>query len=216
MDGDVTVRGNHSSVDTSISDALDALSSLDGALVGHYEAAKDRWTILADLFYIKLKDSATDSQGNAFTFEPAQTLAELGGTYLVCLKQKDPVRYNRTEILGGVRYVKMKLEVTDALGNSASGDQSWLDPFIGARYQTKLSPKWLWGIRGDIGGFGIGDASDFAWNLAITGQYDLSSLWSLDLGWRWLDIDYDTGNGASKFEFDVLTQGPFTGVTYKF
>jgi hypothetical protein len=215
MDGDITVRGNHSSVDTSVSDAWDSLSSLDGALTGHYETTKGRWTILADLFYMKLSENVTDSSGNTATFKPSQTLAELGTTYLINKKHRDAVRYGATEVLAGFRYNKVDMEITDTLGNSVSGDKDWVDPFIGMRYQQRITDRWLWGVRGDIGGFGIGSASDFAWNLVLTGQYDLSKLWGIALGWRWLDVDYDSGSGAGETKWDVLMNGPFLGFQYR-
>ena len=39
---------------------------------------------------------------------------------------------------------------------------------------------------------------------------------SLILGYRWLDIDYSTGEGDELFTYDVLTQGPVVGVGFRF
>jgi hypothetical protein len=38
---------------------------------------------------------------------------------------------------------------------------------------------------------------------------------SLQLGYRWL-YDYETGSGASRFKYDMLSQGMQLGVTFHF
>jgi hypothetical protein len=39
---------------------------------------------------------------------------------------------------------------------------------------------------------------------------------SLELGYRWLDLDYASGEGTSEFRYDVLTQGPVVGFGFRF
>ena len=39
---------------------------------------------------------------------------------------------------------------------------------------------------------------------------------SLEFGYRWLDIDYSTGEGTTLFKYDVLTQGPIIGFAFRF
>ena len=39
---------------------------------------------------------------------------------------------------------------------------------------------------------------------------------SLDFGYRWLDLDYTTGEGNEQFQYDVLTQGPVIGFGFRF
>jgi hypothetical protein len=39
---------------------------------------------------------------------------------------------------------------------------------------------------------------------------------SLELGWRLVDTDYETGDGADLFAYDVLTQGPAIGIALRF
>ncbi|MEN6519851.1 MAG: hypothetical protein ABFD46_01685 [Armatimonadota bacterium] len=211
QNGDAVVRGRPVDVDISISDSWDALSSLDGAAVFHYEAQKKRSYILADLFYIKLEDNVSTAQGDA-EFENSQTIAELATALEVSRKMLNTGRIQTVDLLGGLRYSKLALKLKGAV--NAEGDQSWIDPFIGARLTRRLSDQWTFWTRGDIGGFGIGDASDFTWNLVLGFQYILSDMWELNLGWRWLDYDHDTGSGNSRFEYDVLLDGPFIGFTY--
>lgn len=215
QNGDAVVRGRPVDVDISLSDSWDALSSLDGAATFHYEARKKRSSIIADLFYVNLEEDVATPLGDT-NFENSQTIAELATAYEVGRRNPNTDRLQTVELLGGLRYNRLDLELRGPLGVvNADGDQSWLDLFIGARLTQRLSPQWIFWTRGDIGGFGIGDASDFTWNLVLGFQYRLSDQWGLDVGWRWLDYDYDTGSGASEFEYDVLMQGPFFGFHYK-
>jgi hypothetical protein len=39
---------------------------------------------------------------------------------------------------------------------------------------------------------------------------------SLEFGYRWLDIDYSTGEATTLFKYDVLTQGPIMGFAFRF
>jgi hypothetical protein len=66
----------------------------------------------------------------------------------------------------------------------------------------------------EVGGFGAG--SDFTWQVFPTLSVRLSDKASLELGDRWLDIDYDTGERNEQFRYDVLTQGPVVGFGFRF
>ena len=39
---------------------------------------------------------------------------------------------------------------------------------------------------------------------------------SLQVGYRWLDMNYETGSGASRFKYDMLNQGAQIGFTFHF
>ena len=54
------------------------------------------------------------------------------------------------------------------------------------------------------------------WQLFPSLAIDFADSFSLDLGYRWLDIDYSTGEGNELFTYDVLTQGPVVGVGFRF
>ena len=117
------------------------------------------------------------------------------------------------EALGGIRYTDLDVDL-DILGVPAdlNGSQEWLDPIIGARYKWKISRKWMLSLRGDIGGFDIGDASDFTWNLIGLIKFQPWKHVSFFGGYRALYHDYETGSGLNKFKFDMLMHGPALGV----
>ena len=52
--------------------------------------------------------------------------------------------------------------------------------------------------------------------IALT-TFILVTKWgSLQAGYRWVYVDYETGSGTSRFRYDVLTQGPQLGFTLHF
>lgn len=96
------------------------------------------------------------------------------------------------------------------------GSQDWVEPFIGARAGIRMF-EWLsFELRGDIGGFGIGSASDLTWNLY--GIFDVKP-WehvSFKLGYRYWNIDYEHGNGFDEFGLTGEIHGPWVGLTVYF
>jgi hypothetical protein len=54
--------------------------------------------------------------------------------------------------------------------------------------------------------------------ISVDGPLDLrlTDKAALEFGYRWLDIDYDTGERNEQFRYDVLTQGPVVGFGFRF
>jgi len=95
-----------------------------------------------------------------------------------------------------------------------SGTQDWWDPIVGANLSLPLSKKFSFNVRGDIGGFGVG--SDLTWQAFPYLSWQFTRWGSLQAGYRWLYMDYETGSGTSHFKYDMLNQGPQLGVTFSF
>lgn len=93
---------------------------------------------------------------------------------------------------------------------------SYVDPFIGLRFGYDFSYRWGIGFRGDIGGFGIGDAAEFSWQAQLGLGYKLSQKISLIAGYRWLAFDTVTGEGEDRNGEDLTQQGPTIGAGFKF
>ena len=72
--------------------------------------------------------------------------------------------------------------------------------------QNFHAKKWLFQLRADVGGFGIG--SDFTWQGQADVGYRFSKLFQLGLGYRFIGIDYENGEGSDRFKYDVDTYGP--------
>lgn len=81
---------------------------------------------------------------------------------------------------------------------------------MGIRARYNFSDDWYAAFRGDVGGFGI--SSDLTVNLFAALGYELSERTTLELGYRYLSIDYSRGG----FTYDVDTKGPFMGIGFTF
>jgi hypothetical protein len=110
------------------------------------------------------------------------------------------------------------LDISGTRAIARSGVQQWIDPFVGARLRYYPGAGQEIALRGDIGGFGAG--SQFSWQALATYNWFLCAHAGLTLdgylGWRALYVDRETGSGVSRYEFDVLQQGPVVGVTGRF
>jgi hypothetical protein len=67
-------------------------------------------------------------------------------------------------------------------------------------------------LHGDVGGFGIGDASELTWQVQAVVGFRLTRRLSLLLGYRVLDLDRTTGDGAQKNGSATTQQGPLAGL----
>ena len=88
---------------------------------------------------------------------------------------------------------------------SGSTTETWVDPFIVARLKSDPAEKFIYQLRGDIGGFGVG--SDFAWQIQAYAGYRFSRLFQVTAGYRVLGMDYDKGNGENRFLYDMDISG---------
>lgn len=184
-------------VDANVGDILGNLKF--GAML-YTEATNDKWTISSDLIYMKLGQDINTGEfitGGDVTMK--QFVWEVAGLRRV-------LPWLDTGI--ALRLVSLDMEInTKTLLNdrNASTDETWVDPVIVARTQGMINDKWIYKVRGDFGGFGIG--SDFTWQIQADFGYRFSELFYTTLGYRVIGIDYDNGNGSDRFLYDVDTFG---------
>lgn len=101
-------------------------------------------------------------------------------------------------------------QITARAPTSLSADKDWIDPILGARAQWNINDKWFLAGRSDIGGFGAG--SDLTWSAQGTVGYRFTDKVSAELGYRYLDTDYQDGG----FTYDMAEHGVFTGLNIVF
>ena len=93
-------------------------------------------------------------------------------------------------------------------------DQTWVDPIAGITLRSEADRRAQLRLYTEVGGFGAG--SDFTWQVFPSFSLKLTDKASLELGYRWLDLDYATGEAGTGFRYDVLTQGPVVGFGFRF
>ncbi len=142
----------------------------------------------------------------------------LGGGYR--LLDKETAKRNKpvkVDALAGLRYhyLKQELDVTGPLGTTpVGGSENWVEPYIGGRAMIDLTDKWSLGITGDIGGFGIGTASDLTWELLGGFEYRFNQRVAGQFGYKYYDIDYSWGSGSSEFGMDGNIHGLYMALMF--
>lgn len=219
-DGDLTVRGVTTDLDVSMGTFLNLfVNQINWAALGQIEATNGKVGLLFNGVYADLQP-AKQIPRLAFSSDLRLAVLDCDVTYelegLSCRLGEG----SRFEVLAGVRYYSLSagITVTGPRGNTASdsGTEDWLDPIVGARMRVPLRPCLTGTLRGDVGGFGIGEASRFSWNIEANLEYRLSQSCSLFAGYRWLDVDYTSGSGNRRFALDANLNGPVLGFAFDF
>jgi hypothetical protein len=209
LNGTTSVRGLDANVDVAFSDLLDYL---DFAAMGHVELWKGEWGFMFDGLYGKLSEQFGPDDSD---IDVTQQLYELGLIRRVLVHDLDEQGERKLDldVLVGGRYngLHVHLDPGNPLLMTRNASESWIDLFVGARTRLDLSKRLELSVRADIGGFGIGDSSDPAWNAVGLLGYHVSPHWTVMGGYRIYDTDYESGS----FEWDVQTAGAVVGLVYR-
>lgn len=210
MNGDVAVNGINVDVSANPGDIFD---NLDFGAMLYAEMANEGWAITFDLLYMNLgKRGETPLASRSAEVSLKQLAINFNG-----------LRRVNSWFEAGVGF---RINVIDQEVMIAPGDyilpgtdfemtETWVDPLIVARAKTNFNgSKWKGTMLADIGGFGIG--SDFAWQLKPALGYQFSDLFSVDLAYRWISMDYETGAGLDYFKYDMVISGPEIGFVFDF
>jgi opacity protein-like surface antigen len=118
------------------------------------------------------------------------------------------------DVLAGARlwYVSEEITATGGAlpGFNAGGDQTWVDPIVGADLRYDLNDRWSLIAKGTAGGFGA--AADIGWEALGAVSYRCSDWCSVALGYRYLHEDYARENVT----FNTDIHGFILGVGFHF
>lgn len=123
-------------------------------------------------------------------------------------------RFSRSMPLGRIELPDLAFDGATLYGIDVDEESSswWIDPVLGVRVGADVSERLSVALMGNVGGFGIGSASDFSWETILVGTFALGDHWSLGAGYR--ALGYDRGSGG--MELDLITHGPLVGFLYRF
>jgi hypothetical protein len=201
MSGTTVVRGREGEMDVSASDIF---SNLQFGAMGILVARKGHWGFGADIIWMAL---------GVTTEQPSVNIDfNQGGFAFYGLRRISPA----ADLTFGLRInvLQGQLDFKDPLGIVVEQDKSWGDPIVGLNLRSPPRGRVHAGLYTEIGGFGVG--SDFAWQIFPTVGIRMTERASIDFGYRWLDMNYESGDGNEKFRYDVLTQGPVLGFVFRF
>jgi len=197
MDGTVGAGPITADIDVSASDIIE---NLEMGGMAAYRNDTGRWAWGAEAIYMGLGNGDTAADVEVDEWIVAATAGyELN---------------ERCDLVGGLRYMDLSTEITvigpaDGVHYAKVG-ADWIDPFFGARLNFPVGKKSIIVAQGTIGGFGIG--SDLSIDAGAYFEMGLSERTSFLLGYRALDVDYEDGEGADRFKFDTVSQGPVLGL----
>ena len=226
IDADATVNGLTGSADLSRSDVID---NLDFTTMGRVEAWKGKWGLTFDHLYLNL---GADFKGNRgitkfdLDLDVRLGLFDFGLAYRLCEQEFGDNNEQKFtfEPYGGVRYgyLREKTNLNVAIGGIGGvgarlgGSEDWVEPFVGGRVIWDVNDKIAINVRGDAGGFGIGTASDLTWQVSLGVDYRLSENTTVNVGYKYVDMDYSRGSGSNEFGIDATAQGPVIGMNIVF
>jgi hypothetical protein len=192
----------------------DVFSKLKIGGMLYLEARTEKWAITSDLVFMNLENEVTPSTLlNSGTVTAKQGIWEAAGLYRVA-------SFLEVGVGGRLNHLKTGMEVhrnvlpagTEEVIKEHSA--TWYDPVLITRLTADIHDKWLFQFRGDLGGFGIG--SDFTWQLQAYAGYRFTRVFQLTVGYRILSIDYDKGEDAEQFIFNIDEFGPVIRLGFNF
>jgi len=188
----------------------DLLSHFHIGLLGLVEARKNRLVVPIDFMWINLQAA------RATPFDPGLSYVKFSATETILTPK---VGYRivddekvKVDALVGLRYWHLGEHLNfqpSGLFNNLSPTQNWVDGVAGGKAAFLLSPKISATIAGDAGGGG----SNLDYQVAGVLGLRVCKSAVLDLGWRYLDVDYRT-NPPKQGLFDAHESGALLGVTF--
>ena len=209
MDGSVAVQGIPVEVDVGPGEIFD---NLDFGAMLYLEMANQDWSVSLDGLYMNLGEQGqTPITGRTAEADMKQLAIEATGMRRVAAWAEVGLGGRLNSLEGGLVVAPGDIALP---GIDVSDTKTWIDPLIAVRFTAPVASKWRFGVRGDIGGFGIG--SEFAWQVFPFVGYRFGSLFELEAGYRALGMDYETGSGSDLFVYDIVTFGPQIGLAFHF
>jgi hypothetical protein len=105
---------------------------------------------------------------------------------------------------------QLALRLNKSLSQTKSKDDFWFDPYVGLRGRYNFNKTYYTGVRGEIGGFGVG--ADLMWEVEAVVGINLTRSIFTEIGYRALGGNFEENN----FRFETVMHGPqiTTGITF--
>jgi opacity protein-like surface antigen len=192
INGTTTARGETIGTNLSFIDLLTKVSTPPLESGARFEARNGPFAAYGDFFWAQLRASGsalalrTPFTGVSLTADATghlkftvKSILEAGGAYELARWSNGGASYTAIDALAGLRYwnisANVGLDITGsvnvpALGLSqvgqlaidSSGDLNWVDPLVGVRVRQLLASGDEFQLKGDIGGFGVGQQDQLA------------------------------------------------------
>lgn len=200
LDGTTVIKGQEADVDITPSDIYD---HLDLAVMSMFVARKGDWGIAGDAVLV---DLSVENGTPPVKFDPTLSVVTVQAVR----------RLNKVvDLTFGARYNRLhaRLEFKAPINIEVDRSRNWIDPVVGVVLHTPGEHRWHAMLIADAGGT---RSSNTTWQFFPSFGIDLSKWASFEIGYRFIDTNYETGSGSDRFEWDVLADGPAAGVAFTF
>ena len=214
IEGDSSIgRVSGAAVDVNFGDILEVL---DVGAMAHFEAQHSSgWGLSLDYGFMDLRQDTAGPRDGVADARVRQGVLEA----LLTRRHEKGAGY--VDYFAGIRWWDNDIETSidpAVFPGSIRVDvkEDWIDLVFGARMMRPVSDNWKFYLHGDIGGFGV--ESDFTSQLALGFRYIISDLMDLNLHYRAVWVDYESGTRGQpgSYAYDTVTHGPLIGLTFKF
>jgi hypothetical protein len=236
VSGSATVRNFTADIDLGLDDLLDSLSALNFAAAGRLEAWRGNLGLIFEGTYLNVGQENTTSRSipdclcDIFPSEITTEVNvqygqfDLGVGYRVAANAANAA--NEFELgplvldaIVGVRLYAFQQEIDISTnvdtGRNLEQSNTIVTPMASGRLRWNLSPNLAGWVRGDIAGFGLGGT---LMAVSATGGLDwmFSGNTSLLLAYRISSLQYSSEVQGEDFELNLLMQGPYMGIVFRF
>lgn len=198
----------------------DIFSNLKFGTMLYAEGTKGKWHIVSDVIYMNLnKDVEPGYVIEAGKITAKQFAWGVSGLYSLASWLDIGVggSFNSVKLETNIDIKQIGGETTNKVKTIS---HSWFDPMIIVRTCNKPGTKFLYQLRGDIGGFSVG--SKFAWQAQAYAGYRFTKLFQVTGGYRIIGVDYEKDDtngtilGNNRFLYNITTSGPVIRLGFNF
>ena len=199
----IRARVGSSDINIHTSDIID---DLDFAYMLSVEARRNRWGFFVD----SLRMDLTDDKHVDFFSDPRATLRLSEGIIQSGVYYRFGNEKMYLDAMASVRFYYLRIRFRLA-NRKTTFRESWFESAIGLRGFVRLTDRWSLAARGDVGGFSLGEASQFTWQGMGFIGFHVSESVKLFGGYRFYSINYNEG-----FDFKERIMGPVVGAAIHF
>ncbi len=195
----------------------DLLKKTDATGMIRIEAARNRWGISLDYIFLSLSGERTVPLTRPIS--PAASVrgdldlevVELSGIY------RPSGDAEGVSVLFGLRNIQAdKTLLVTPLPAAPPvrfvGDVDLTDVMLGARYLHRLNDRWELAVRGD---YSFGD-SEGTLNAIASSGFRFNQAFALQLGYRYVDLEYEDSTSGTTETTDIDLSGAFLGLVFRF
>ena len=203
----------------------DLVDKLDGAFMGHVEVSGEKFGAYFDSIFINLSDNSVVSVGPGgpilgdltIDMDLSMTVLELAGFYRMGSPEPGSGAF---DILLGGRQVDLEQNLNIVLpGPGATPldgkiDISETDMIVGGRFIGKFNERWSYRVRADYGTGGTEGTVNMV--AAVGYTFGKTGLFSIDVGYRHMDVELKDDSDGSVTETEMTMSGPIIGFIFTF